>query len=536
MKLEQWRTGDIQLHGNGRYLNPFLEVDVTAVFIGPGGRELRLIGFWDGEDSWKVRFAPTAIGEWRYRITSNTEDDGLTAEGVIECVPYEGELDIFRHGFLKVGPQGRYLVHDDGTPFFWLGDTHWTFITEERFDESNCPKHDSQFKACVDKRVEQKFTTYVCNFRDGVDFNAFGKYDKFLVETEYGLMPDIGFLKSNSDPKMQYLADSGLVTAVGYSWGGAILTGGVNRYKLLAKYLAARYGAYPVVWTLAGELPGYAMENREKLVEDWREVALETERWCGYNNLQTVHLGTDRPFPDIYQGEKWYDFALSQSGHGDFPFTYKQFSEYRERFPRCPLVEGEGLYEGAKSMDFVGSTVSPAMLRTLAYMAIQNGCFGYTYGCNGIWELQWEAGVGGIGWGDMAWHDGLELPGAGQLTIMRDFYQSVEWHSLRPISFCIDERKNINQILDIRAHASFTANDDMTTIVGYFTATSFPSVTINTLPMHSYTVRWFDPETGGYTTITNDARPIEGAWTLPIEEPVFAFRKDRVLVMTANDY
>ncbi|MDE7346377.1 MAG: DUF4038 domain-containing protein [Muribaculaceae bacterium] len=29
------------------------------------------------------------------------------------------------HGALKVSDNGLYLQHEDGTPFFWLGDTGW---------------------------------------------------------------------------------------------------------------------------------------------------------------------------------------------------------------------------------------------------------------------------------------------------------------------------------------------------------------------------------------------------------------------------
>jgi hypothetical protein len=31
----------------------------------------------------------------------------------------------FSKGRLKVSDNQRYLVHSDGTPFFWLGDTAW---------------------------------------------------------------------------------------------------------------------------------------------------------------------------------------------------------------------------------------------------------------------------------------------------------------------------------------------------------------------------------------------------------------------------
>ena len=31
----------------------------------------------------------------------------------------------FTHGNLKVDGSGRYLEHDDGTPFLYMGDTAW---------------------------------------------------------------------------------------------------------------------------------------------------------------------------------------------------------------------------------------------------------------------------------------------------------------------------------------------------------------------------------------------------------------------------
>lgn len=536
MKAQQWRTCDIELTGTGKYNNPFQDVDVNAVFTGPKGETVNILGFWDGGDKWIVRFAPTRVGMWKYTITStNPSDTGLSGAGEVECVPYDGELDMYKHGFLKVGPQARYLCHDDGKPFFWLGDTHWTFITEEKFYESNCPKYESQFKACVDKRIEQGFTAYVCNFRDGVNFNAFGRYDQFLVESEYGLVPDIEFFKSNPDPKMQYLADVGLAIAVGYSWGGAIMTGGIERYKLLAKYLAARYGAYPVIWTLAGELPGYDKKTMQPMIDAWREVALECEKWAAYNNLQTVHLGTDRPFPDIYQGESWYDFALSQAGHGDFTMYYDQYTGYREAFPRCPLVEGEGFYEGINTNELVSRPVTASMFRRLAYLCFQGGGCGYTYGVNGVWELQWESGKGGIGWGDIAWWEGLELPGANQLTTMRKFYEEVEWHTLRPISFAVDTGRDsgIEQI-ELAGHASFTANDDMSTVVGYFPESAFPIATIHTLVAESYTARWFYPDEGEYELIDADVRPNGGVWKIPFAGNTFMNRRDKLLVLTAN--
>ena len=532
MTQQQWRVFELVLQTGKNYVNPFLDVDVTAAFTGPDGEALNILAFWDGEGTWRVRVALTAIGEWHYSTSATDGNPDFVSEGSVTCVPYEGELDIYKHGFLKMGPQNRYFTYADGTPFFWLGDTHWTFVTEERWDESNCPKYDSQFRACVDKRVQQKFTVYESNFRDGPsDFWLFGRYDEYLVQTEHGFLPNIPFLQSNPDPKMQYIADVGLVNAVGFSWNDAIHAGGTERYVLLAKYLVARYGAYPVLWTLGGEVPGYGFSGKDS-TGAWREVALETEKWDTYQHLMTFHQAAARPFLDLYAGESWYDFALTQGAHGDFAFYDTMYSEFREKHPAIPLVEGEVLYEGATSNEQFTRVITPEMMRYVAWTCFQTGGCGYTYGCNGVWELQWEAGVGGIGWGDMAWWDGLELPGANQLTLMREFYEAHNWWKLKPIqglvsSFGFGGGKGYMA----------TADDEMRTVVVYFSLKASKLCSIKGLSAKSYTAQWFNPETGEYTLIDADARPVNNAWSTPMPARGKGFSRvihDQVLVLTAN--
>ncbi len=538
-RTECWRAVEIAFESAAAYRNPFLDVDLACEFVSESGRTIRLLGYWDGGRTWKVRFAPTETGTWRFRTAcTNPADAGLHGrEGAVESRPYAGPHELYRRGFLAVAPDRRHLAYADGTPFFWLGDTHWTFTSEERFDESNDPRHPSQFRACVDRRVAQRFTVYQCNFRDGRDFHAFGRYDEYLLETEAGLLPDVAFLQRNPDPKMAYLADAGLVIAAGLSWGGAILAEGrTERYRRLAKYLVARYGAYPVVWTLAGEVPGYAGGDEEREMADrWREVALETEKWDGYGALQSVHLATDRPFPGVYAGEPWYDFAMSQAGHGDLPISASMYAEFRGLHPDLPLVESESLYEGIRSIEENGPrTVTPAMLRRVAYLAMQNGACGYTYGACGVWELQWDAAPPGgfwAGWGSLKWSDGLDLPGARQMTILRDFYERVGWHRLTPVPTLVSTLVRFkNPLLQERLRPSVTADEEMRTVVGYFDGPSWVPVQLRNLAAARYRARWFDPETGAYEAL-EDARPEGGRWVVPPRPGA----GDRLLVLEAAE-
>ena len=49
----------------------------------------------------------------------------LTMQGNAQENLWEGNSVDFSHGKLEVSENGRYLQHEDGTPFFYLGDTAW---------------------------------------------------------------------------------------------------------------------------------------------------------------------------------------------------------------------------------------------------------------------------------------------------------------------------------------------------------------------------------------------------------------------------
>ena len=113
------------------YGDPFNEVDFKAVFVDPDGTEKRVPGFWSGGNTWKIRYSSSKIGMHRYWThCSDAMNSGLHLnEGEILVQPYQGDNRLFLHGALKKSSNSRFLEHEDGTPFFWLGDTWWMGFT-----------------------------------------------------------------------------------------------------------------------------------------------------------------------------------------------------------------------------------------------------------------------------------------------------------------------------------------------------------------------------------------------------------------------
>jgi hypothetical protein len=126
--VRPWREHEITLCAEQRYGNGYTDVEVWAEFTHDSGLALRRPAFWDGERTWKIRFAsPLAEGHWTWRSFSSTADAGLAGQsGVLTCAPAGGETNRFwRHGFWRMSPGKRSLVHADGRAAVLAGDTAW---------------------------------------------------------------------------------------------------------------------------------------------------------------------------------------------------------------------------------------------------------------------------------------------------------------------------------------------------------------------------------------------------------------------------
>ena len=111
----------------------------------------------------------------------------------------------------------------------------------------------SMFRGMADRRKEQGYNVYQTNLRSDSWKEHKSRYWKTDATDD---VPDVAFYQNELDRRMQHLADLGFINALGFAWSGSIEQG-VEHQKHLARYIIARYGALPVVWTLAGEVAGY---------------------------------------------------------------------------------------------------------------------------------------------------------------------------------------------------------------------------------------------------------------------------------------
>ena len=127
IRAAKWSMLEFPLVAESSYSNPYVDITVTARFTGPPGAAITkdIQGFWDGGQTYKVRFTPTVAGTWTYSINSIPNDRGLTRSGRINV----SEASPVEHGFLRRDPGSPYsFVFDDGTHFFMMGQTYYDIV------------------------------------------------------------------------------------------------------------------------------------------------------------------------------------------------------------------------------------------------------------------------------------------------------------------------------------------------------------------------------------------------------------------------
>ena len=489
-----WQVAEIDLTSSKTYANPYGEVDVTVTFTGPRGESVTRPTFWDGGSAWKVRFAPTAVGSWNWQTEcSDQTNDGLNGRsGRLECLPAEGGNPCYRHGFLQVSDNRRHFVHADGTPFFWLGDTHWQMPDTERLDACNHPEHagqtcphGGQFQHLVADRRAKGFTVYQ---------TYPSATNPAWWTTPYTAINPQRF-RDVFDVQMNHLAEQGFVIALGFGHFNNSTRIPVDDLRRWARYLVARYGAHPVVWITCQEMNAPEDGGRNR-IDVWRAVAEEIQRNDGYGHPHSGHQWVLDARTRPLGNESWHDWFALQGGHRGSRLTPQaRYAEYFALQPVKPVLETEAMYE----LVDCGGVADTDDARRSAWKALLCGCAGYTYGAAGVWALKWDPAD--TRWSNYnhridGWYAGMDLPGSRQMTVLKRFFLDIPWHSLTPRF----SDPAWAQFTDREESVLATCGQDL--FVAYFYGPSRSPGTLRNLdPGVSYRADWFDPRTGTWTPI-----------------------------------
>ena len=361
-------------------------------------------------------------------------------QGTFSVAPPEGDNPLYRHGgILKVASNHRYLTYTDGTPFYWLGDTWWFCPSDLMpIDGSSNPAIPSAYKHCIAKRRGQGFTIVQMDFLGRIDGkSAFEDFSQTHTV-------DVSFWQK-VDRYMAVANAAGIIPVVGLGWVGRPLF--LDEWKILWRYMVARYGACGVTWLICGEYN--VQHTSDKKIAETMKLGAFIKRIDPWKRAMTVHPWYFRGDRHQAWREAWYDFIMFQGGHGDAP-PLDVYEQAWSSTPMRPVLEGECAYEGIH-------TFTADDVRNRAWRAFQAGCFGYTYGSQGLWyPAQNKEDTRTKEWGKPTpWWIALERPGADHLGHMRTILESIAWWRLAPLAGAVstdsalDHGTALDKVIDL---------------------------------------------------------------------------------------
>lgn len=326
----------------------------------------------------------------------------------------------------------RYLAWDDGSPFFYLGDTAWEIFHRLGRDEME------HFFA---ERARQGYTAI-----QGV---ALSEFEGLTVPNYYGRLP-LSFTNELPDPTKPDLADGysywahvdyAVETAAKYglfitmlpTWGdkfnlcwgkGPVVFNDENAY-VYGKWIADRYkDNWNIIWMLGGDR---VLEPQHRTIIDAMARGIKE---VDSKHLITFHPPGAQESTSFVCDADYIDFHTAQTGHGiEKCYASDEVMLTMAAASPKPYLDSEPRYEDHPACfnDQLGYLWNEEDMRQNAYWNLFAGACGHTYGNHCIWSMTREPSS----YFPYSWQVALTHPGAEQIGLIKKLRLSRDYFSLR---------------------------------------------------------------------------------------------------------
>ncbi len=329
---------------------------------------------------------------------------------------------------LTLSENKRFLVQENGKPFFYLGDTAW-----ELFHRLNREEADQY----LNDRAKKGYTV--------IQAVALAELDGLNDPNPYGHRPLIENDPARPDVKdgpgndywdhVDYIVNKAeqLGLTIGFlpTWGDKWNPKWAQNSKVIftpqnaesyGEWLGKRYKEKPLIWILGGDRPVETEEHKQII----RAMARGLRKGDGGNHLMTFHPTGGQGSSGWFHSDDWLDFNMRQNGHiPEFAPRYAQTKADYDRTPVKPVIDGEPIYED-HPVDFKAKDLGHSLaadIRRPMYWDMFTGAFGHTYGHHSVWQM-YAKGRSPINAPLMPWSEAINQPGAGQVQFGRKLLES----------------------------------------------------------------------------------------------------------------
>ncbi len=388
---------------------------------------------------------------------------------------------------LKVSDNRRFLVHSDGTPFFYLGDTAWELFHRLSLDDA---------ERYLSDRAAKRFTVIqavVLAEIDGLHMpNMNG--DTPLIDDD-PTRPNEAYF-AHVDAVVDRAAALGLHIGLLPTWGdkwnkkwgiGPEIFTPENAHAY-GTFIGRRYADRPIIWIVGGDRP---IENEtQRLIV--RGLAEGLRAGDGGQHLITMHTWGPHSTSEYIHDEPWLDFHTCQSGHARNSANWRFIADDYARTPTRPCMDAEPGYEDMPEnlRNLEGGYLDDWDARKALYWGLFAGAHGHTYGCNPVWQM-WRPGRQQLIWPRRPWYEAIHLPGASQMQYARALLLSRPFLDRIP-----DQSLLVSEAGEGTHHVQATRDRQGRYALVYLPAGDAVELDLSQLAGERVAGHWFDPRTG----------------------------------------
>jgi hypothetical protein len=433
---------------------------------------------------------------------------------------------------LKVSADHRFIVRENGEPFFYLADTAWELL--HRLDRKDAAEY-------LRIRAEQGFTVIqavALAETDGLtDPNPYGKLplidkDPTKPATTPGANPSKGPEYDYWD-HVDYIIDeanrNGLYLGLLPTWGRWVTKDrppdesifNVASAQTYGEFLGKRFGHKGVIWILGGDRKATGVEDIWRAMA--KGIAIGVAGKEDYDAvLMSFHPTGGATSSTSFHKDPWLDINMQQTGHG-LPENTQPWAKIAADYalqPPKPVIDAEPLYEdhplAFRSRQYGYSL--DAHVRQRAYWDLFSGSIGHTYGNHAVWQM-YTPNRKPMNGPLMYWTEAIHRPGANEMRYVRELIES------RSVLSRVPDQALVVDELQGSDHISATRGDGYAFI---YDAQGRPfSVRMGKISGDRVKCWWFNPRSGD----ASDAGEFENAGTRDFKAPSEGFGSDWVLIL-----
>ncbi|MCX6300203.1 MAG: DUF5060 domain-containing protein [Bacteroidetes bacterium] len=318
--------------------NAFANIQLSAKFSNKD-TTYTVDGFFDGNNSFKIRFMPAKTGNWQYVTTSNIKELN-NQKGSFNCVEASGN----NHGMVKIS-NTYHFKYADGKQYYPVGTTayawnHMSKAVQQLTLQSLKKSGFNKLRMCVFPKdynlVKEEPEIYpypvksVAKRIDGTDkkvwdLTSFNPAFFQELEKQIDALNQLGI---EADLILFHPYDKG-------RWGFDSLPMDVNLKYI--KYVIARLGAFKNVW--------WSIANEWDLVkykthDEWINLSQSVAQTDPYHHLESIHGSTAKYI------EYWLPCFTHASIQDEAPVMHWGAAPILRNAYNKPIIYDEVGYEG----------------------------------------------------------------------------------------------------------------------------------------------------------------------------------------------